>query len=257
MTSTRIRASQYVTFIYTGAAYSLLGDGVTSAKETFNPKITNETYIINDNATPSVDSYAATTPVVQTAKVGDAVYDYIETLKNNRDVEEDAETYIVNVYEYENAYLSNYPATKQNVVISIESFDREGGVRVPINYTLQYQGDPIQGSFNPTSKVFTAAPVKAGLSALSVGALTLAPLFATNNNWLWYTTATTVSPQTVSATSNDTGATVTIDNGVTLVNTGTGSASGSASLTTGANTITVTVVSGTETAIYTIVVTKS
>ncbi len=257
MPSTRIRASQYVTFIYTGAAYSLLGDGVTSAKETYNPKITNETYIINDNASPSVDSYAATTPVVQTAKVGDAVYNYIETLKQGHNVEENSETSIVNVYEYSPAYNGNYPATKWNVAIAIESFDREGGVRIPINYTLEYQGDPIQGSFNPGTLTFTPAPVKAGLSALSIGALTLAPLFSANKNWLWYTAATTVSPQTVSATSNDTGATVTINNGVTLVNTGTGSASGSAALTAGANTITVTVVSGTETAVYTIVVTKS
>jgi len=75
--------------------------------------------------------------------------------------------------------------------------------------------------------------------------------------WLWYETSTDTSPQTVSATADDATATVTIDNGVTEVDSDTGSASGDAILTTGVNTITVTVVAGDETAIYTIAVTKT
>jgi hypothetical protein len=159
MTSVRIRASQFVTLINTTpsstATWSLLGDGVTSAKETFNPKITNETYIINQNATPSVDSYAGTMPVVMTAKVGDPVYNFIEGLKQAHSTMGDCETQIINVYEYEAGGPTAYPATKWNVAISIESFDREGGVRVPINFTINYQGDPTQGHWNANTSTFS------------------------------------------------------------------------------------------------------
>ena len=257
MTATRIKRSDFRTFLYTGAAYYLIGDGVTSGKVQYNPKVTNEIYISANNAEISVDGYAPTFPVNATAKYGDAVFNYIDGLRQARDILGDAETYIVNVWAYETPALSNYYAEKQAVSIQVDDFGGDGGVVTKLNYTINFVDSPISGSFNPTSKVFTPAPILAGLSALTVGALTLTPLFATDKNWLWYAAATTSSPQTVSATSVDGGATVSIYNGITLVNTGTGSASGSASLSAGANTITIVIVSGTETVTYTIVVTKS
>jgi hypothetical protein len=50
---------------------------------------------------------------------------------------------------------------------------------------------------------------------------------------------------------------VTIKNGVTTIDTDTGGASGDATLATGANTITVEVETLTETATYTVIVTKT
>lgn len=74
---------------------------------------------------------------------------------------------------------------------------------------------------------------------------------------MWYATTTGSTPQTVTAVSEDPTATVTLRKGVTVIDTDTGGATGSVTLSAGVNTITVTVVVGSETVVYTVEVTKT
>lgn len=159
MTNVRIPRSKFVTLINTtpsgAATWSVLGDGATSAKETMNPKVTNEYYINSQNASISVDGYATTMPVVMTAKVGDQVFGYIDGLRQNHSILSDCETQIINVYEYMAGGPTAYPATQWNVSIQIDDFAGEGGVRVPISFTINYQGDPVQGHWNANTSTFS------------------------------------------------------------------------------------------------------
>lgn len=157
----KIKSSQVKLFIDTTpdatATYSLIGDGVKSWKINYNPKTTEEHYVHQDTGSTSVDSYAPTLPVEMTAKVGDAAFEYIDSLRKARAVGEDAETDIITVWLYEAPTSGAYPAEKQPVSVQIDDITVEGGVPVSINYTINYVGDAVQGTFNPTSGTFTAS----------------------------------------------------------------------------------------------------
>ena len=101
----KIKRSQVKTFLQTATTpsvvLSLIGDGVTTGTINYNPEVTTETYIHEDNRTTSIERYAPTLPVEATAINGDAVFEYIDNLRKNRASLDDAETYIVNVWMYE------------------------------------------------------------------------------------------------------------------------------------------------------------
>lgn len=92
--------------------------------------------------------------------------------------------------------------------------------------------------------------MSARLSGLTIGALTLSPAFDPDTTE--YTATTTNATNTVTATPEDEGATVTILNGETPVPNGT-----AATWVEGDNTLTVTVKNGAAGAVYTVTVTKS
>ena|SRR5271157_1655354 len=157
MTS-RIKRSQFATYLNTtpslSATWSLLGDGITNLKESLNPKTSSETYITDNVATISVDSYAPTMPAIATAKVGEAVFEYIRGLRDTKAILADCETQIINVALYETPAGSVYPATQQACAIQVDEFSGEGGVKMNQNFTINFQGVPIQGTFNVSTKVW-------------------------------------------------------------------------------------------------------
>lgn len=92
--------------------------------------------------------------------------------------------------------------------------------------------------------------MSARLSGLTIGALTLTPPFDPDTTE--YTATTTNATNTVTATPEDEGAAVTLQNGGTPVTNGT-----AATWTEGPNTLTITVKNGTAQKVYTVTVTKS
>jgi len=157
--STKIKRSQVLTYINTtplaAATYVLLGDGVVSGKITYNPKTTEETYISQDSATISLESYAPTLPIEATAKFGDPAYDFIDGLRTGRKVLSDAETTIVNAWNWKAGGPTAVPAERQSVSIQIDDFGGEGGTAVKINFTINFIGDPTVGTFNTSTKAFS------------------------------------------------------------------------------------------------------
>lgn len=92
--------------------------------------------------------------------------------------------------------------------------------------------------------------MSARLSGLTIGALPLTPTFDPDTTE--YTATTTNATNTVTATPEDDGATVTILNGETHIDNGT-----AATWVDGANTVTITVKNGTAQKVYTVTVTKT
>lgn len=137
--------------------YELLGEGVVAGKINMNPKVLEETYISEDSANISVESYAPTMPIEMTAIAGDEVFEYIDGLRKARAVLGDCETTIVNVWMYETGGPTAYPAEQQKVSIAVEDFGGEGGSASKINFTINYIDDPIVGTFNASTKAFSAS----------------------------------------------------------------------------------------------------
>lgn len=162
MTS-KIKRSKFRTFVnVTPAAepsYRLMGDGVTDAAIDYSPQITTEQYITEDSGTNSLDAYAPTMPVDATAKLGDEVFAFVDALRKNRAIQDEALTDICNVWLYEDAldlYDTVFPAEQQAVVIAVNNFGGAANVANKINYTIHYQGDPVQGTFDIAARTFTA-----------------------------------------------------------------------------------------------------
>jgi len=157
----KIKRSQLMTFLNTTpestATYNLIGSGVTAGSIGYNPKVEEETYIHEDNATITVEGYAPKLPLEAVAVTGDAVFEFIDALRIARATLADAETDIVNVWAYKTGGPTAYPAEKQSVSIQIDEFGGDGGASTKINYTINYIGDPIPGTFNASTKAFTTS----------------------------------------------------------------------------------------------------
>lgn len=162
MTVSTVKRSQFKAFLNIlpsgSASYKLVGDGITTGVINYNPQTLEETYIHQDSGSTEIESYRPNFPIEATAKAGDDVFDFIDDLRQARAVLDDAKTDVVLVYLYEAPVLGEYPAEKQNVSIQIDSFGGDGGASAKINYTINFIGDPVLGTFNPTTLAFTPNP---------------------------------------------------------------------------------------------------
>ncbi|MDJ0305391.1 MULTISPECIES: hypothetical protein [Dehalobacter] len=159
--SGKIKRSQIAAFLNTGTkavpVWSLIGDGVTEQTIAYNPQTSEEVYISQDSGTTNVESYKVNIPTPMTAIKGDPVFDFVDTIRKNRKVLADAESEVCIVYLYETATAGSYPAERNACSVQIDDFGGPGGETAKINFTLNLNGDPEIGTFNPTTKEFAAA----------------------------------------------------------------------------------------------------
>lgn len=146
----KVKRSDFATFINTtpsgdSPTYARMGKGITSQTIAYNPSTTSETYIDEDAATTSLDSYAPSINTPQTCYAGEAVFEYIDGLRRSRSVGTDAETDVVMVYLYSGS-AGSYAAEKCHAAISIEEFGGDGGAATTITYTVSLNGDPQVGT---------------------------------------------------------------------------------------------------------------
>jgi hypothetical protein len=158
----KIKRSLFAIFMNTTpstetATYALMGQGITSQKVDYGPETSDETYVSEDSGTTDVESYKPKISTQQTAIQGDSVFDFVDGLRQKRAVLGDARTDIVMVNLYGTATTGAYPAEKNTVSIQIDDFGGDGGKSVEINYTVNMVGNPVKGTFNPTTKTFTAS----------------------------------------------------------------------------------------------------
>lgn len=255
--TTKIKRSLVKSFLRTGSvgtpAWMLIADGVTTGKINYSPKTTEETYIDEDSATISLESYAPALPIEATAKSGDPVFEYIDNMRKARSVLSSAETDVVNVWLYKTPANGYYHAEKQPCSIQIDDFGGDGGQAAKINYTINFLGDPVRGIFKPAATAtFAAKPVLTILTTLVIGSVTLSPLFATDKTNLLYTGSVINATTVVAMTSTLIGATIVQREGANVVNQG-----ANATLAVGVNHLSVEVTVGTEVVTYYIDITRA
>ena len=156
----RIKRSQFASFLNTtptkeSETWSRMGKGITSASVSYNPKVNDEQYIHEDSGTKETDSYAPTLAGEQTAYKGEAVFDYIDNLRQKRAVGNDCKTQMLMVYIYDGDQTTGYKAEKQDVSISINEFGGEAGGAVTISYDIGFVGDAKKGTVTITEGVVT------------------------------------------------------------------------------------------------------
>lgn len=137
--------------------YELMGPGITGQTVNYNPQTEEETYIHQDTGETDVTGYKPSIPTPQTAMVGDPVYDFVDGLRRKRAVLAEARSSVLTVYTYLPQEEGAYPAEKNACSIQVDDFGGDAGGSLKINYTIHFVGDPVQGTFDPTTKTFTAA----------------------------------------------------------------------------------------------------
>ena len=161
MSMEKIKRSLFATFINTTPGdgeptWSKMGKGITSQNVSYNPNVTTEQYIDEDNAYSSVDSYAPSLDGTQTCYKGEPVFTYIDGLRQKRAVGAELETEVLFVYLYDGTENA-YKAEKNACVIQLGDFGGEGGGSVQLTYTIGLNGDPEQGTATITDGKVTFA----------------------------------------------------------------------------------------------------
>ena len=136
-------------------SWQILGTGITDFSIDFNPQNTTEKWIINKNATTTLEGYQMSGSVTQKCYKGDAVFDYINELRRKASVGGDNETELLMVDIYD-AEGSAYKATQHGCTISINSYG--GGEDAVIEYTIALNGDPVVGTVTIADGTPTFAP---------------------------------------------------------------------------------------------------
>ena len=157
-----IKRSKFAQFLNVGTSlapnWARFGKGIPDNSISYNANVTSETFIDEDFATNSVDSYAPNMPFTQYAYQGDEVFEFVDNIRYNGLTGSDCCTEVLFVDIY-SASGNAYRAYKQNCSIQIDSFGGAGGQRLQIGYTVLLDGDPTLGTATITNGVpeFTAA----------------------------------------------------------------------------------------------------
>ena len=163
MSMEKIKRSLFATFINTAPGgeapvWAKMGKGITSQNIAYNPNVTTEQYIDEDNAYSSVDSYAPSLDGTQTCYKGEPVFEFIDGLRQARAVGSALETEVLFVYMYAGTEGA-FKAEKNKCVIQLGEYGGDGGGNVTMTYTVGLNGDPVVGtaSIAEAKVTFTAA----------------------------------------------------------------------------------------------------
>ena len=138
-------------------AYSLMGKGFVSLNENPNAKIDKTPFINNTNSTGTITGYEPVFPFDVQMRTSETATMALVSVYRNRKIGEDAEFYLVRVDLFETPASSAYPARRFRVAAEISSVEGAGLEIVRIKGNLHQVDDAVEGTFNPTTKAFTAA----------------------------------------------------------------------------------------------------
>lgn len=154
----KIKSSKVAVLLKTTDGYKRMGKGITDLPISYGAKTTSETYVDEDNATTTVDSYEIGIDTEQTAIKGEPVFDYIDSLRRSLATGSDCETeaVLVDIYNLSGDESSaSGTGQKFGATIAITDFELKGGEVVKIKYKLSLNGTPSDVSVSIANKVIT------------------------------------------------------------------------------------------------------
>lgn len=160
MSYTKVTRDQIATYLdvaqsSTSPDWEIVGVGITDYGQSYNPQTTTEKWIINKNATTTLDSFQISASASQQCYFGDPVYDFINGLRRNASVGSAVETEVLDIdlYDSTEGTTTTYAATKYSCAVVITSYAT--GENPVIEYSIYYNGDPAVGTVTFTDSVPT------------------------------------------------------------------------------------------------------
>lgn len=160
-TMEKVKSSKVAVLLNTGTGgYKRMGKGITDLPISYGAKTTSETYIDEENATTTVDSYEIGIDTEQTAIKGEPIFDYIDSLRRSLATGSGCETdaVLVDIYNLSgNETSASGTGQKFSATIAISSFELKGGEVVKIKYKLSLNGTPSDVNVAVANKTITVS----------------------------------------------------------------------------------------------------
>lgn len=136
----------------TTETWALLGKGINAYGIEYNPQVTTEKDIISANATSTLDSNQKQATASQKIYKNDACFTFINSLRDKTG--DDVITNILDIDSWDTVSTGVYKAKKSAGIIAVTKYMDEKAI---IEYTLYYNGDPVEGTvtFVGETPVFT------------------------------------------------------------------------------------------------------
>lgn len=148
----KIKRSQYVKWLDTTpsstATWAVIGVGVNEASTEFNPQVDTEKWIIEDTARSDHSSNQKQLSVTQRCYKNDPEFTFINSCRDKLNC-------VSHVLEVDTwgGEVGSYPAKKSDCLITVNSYSGE-----EIEYTIYFNGDPIEGTASVAAGVPTFVP---------------------------------------------------------------------------------------------------
>lgn len=148
----KVKRSQYQKFLditpSSTASWKVIGIGVSEASVEFGPQVDTEKWIIEDTARNDHTSNQKQLSVTQKCYKNDPEFEFINAGR-------DKLNYTSHILEIDtwNGTGGSYPAKKSDCLITVNSYSGE-----EIEYTIYFNGDPIEGTSSISDGVPTFTP---------------------------------------------------------------------------------------------------
>lgn len=136
--------------------YVLLGDGITSLTEEFNPEQDTKQYIHQSNGTTTVKSYTPSISVEKEYIKDDELQKWMDAKIKILPTGTAAQSDYIRINILEDSVDGAYPAVKRRCSYQFDNIGGDAGNELVSSMTLGGIGDGIQGTFDVAAKTFTA-----------------------------------------------------------------------------------------------------
>lgn len=137
---------------------SLMGTGFLTLDENPSAKVDKTAFVSDKSASGSITGYETTFPFDTQLIKDDAAIEYLYNIARDQKTGSDAETnyYRVDLYKGEDGKTS-YPCRKFRVAVEVTGVTGAGTEIVRVAGNLHQVGNFVEGTFDTTTKTFTAA----------------------------------------------------------------------------------------------------
>ena len=139
------------------AAYALMGVGTKTLDENPSAQTKSRKYVCDKSASKSISGYDWSSAFdIDQIREQEAI-NFIVNIGEKQLVGEDAETdyVIVDLDQKEESGATSYHARKFKVAVEVASFTNDDG-EMGCTGNLHAKGDPVEGTFDTSTKTFTA-----------------------------------------------------------------------------------------------------
>ena len=131
--------------------WKIVGNGMTTGSYSYEANETSETYIVDENATTTIDSYALSLDGEMKCIFGDDVYDFINDIRYNLATGSSATSHLLLIDKYDEVSAGHFKAQQFDCSISISSYGGDGGTTPTISFKVSANGTPKLGYATITS----------------------------------------------------------------------------------------------------------
>ena len=129
--------------------WGLVGNKTNSLSYAYNPTVETEQSVVEDVANTDLNGYQIAIDGEMKCYFGDAVYDFINGLRYNLAIGDDAKTKVLLVDKYDftgEGSSATFKAQIFECVVSVNAYGGDGGTTPTLSYSIGISGNPTNGT---------------------------------------------------------------------------------------------------------------